>query len=408
MKATSVTAILLAARLFFPSSSFAQTKSKEAAAYASSGIAKLKRHDFDGAILDFNRALQFDPKLAKVYVDRGVAKQGKRDLDGAIADFNRALQFDPRLADAHYNRGLAKTHRHQLIAYGGVDISRRNYEANPKLNRSDLDGAIADYSRALQLDPKNANAYHGRGIAKSELGDFDGAIADFNRALQLDPQNAKTYNTLGNAKSRKGDLEGAIADYNHSLQLDPKNAKAFHNRGIAKIDSGDAVGAITDFNRTLQLDLKDTFTYEGRGSANFLARNWTAALADYRRSFELSRSNQYPHIGIWMIRSRLGEREAANKEFATHFSAEPGSWLSKVKRYLLGDLSESEFLAAVSPDLKISPGQRCKGWFYAGMKNLLDGNKTAAAEFFKKCVATGQRSVVEHAFAKAELKALGQ
>lgn len=65
MKVTSVTAILLAANLFCPSSSFAQTKSKEAAAYTNSGIAKLQKNDLDGAIGDFNRALQFDPKLAK-------------------------------------------------------------------------------------------------------------------------------------------------------------------------------------------------------------------------------------------------------------------------------------------------------------------------------------------------------
>ncbi|PYL03391.1 MAG: hypothetical protein DME31_06710, partial [Verrucomicrobia bacterium] len=80
----------------------------------------------------------------------------------------------------------------------------------------------------------------------------------------------------------------------------------------------------------------------------------------------------------------------------------------KIQAYLLGKLSESEFLAVVSPALKINPGQRCEGFFYAGMKNLLDGNKVAAAQFFQKCVATGERSVFEYVSAKAELKATGQ
>jgi lipoprotein NlpI len=70
-------------------------------------------------------------------------------------------------------------------------------------------------------------------------------------------------------------------------------------------------------------------------------------------------------------------------------------------------LPEREFLAGVSPDRKIDPDRTCQAWFYAGMKNLLDGNKAAASALFKKC-AVGPKNVSEHAFAKAELKALGQ
>jgi len=398
---------LLAASLIFPTLGFAQTKSKDAAAYANRGIAKLKKHEWDSAIADFNRALQFDPKLAKAYADRGLAKAARGQWDGAIADYNRALQLDPKLADAYYNRGLAKTHRQELVAYGGVDIFSRNYE---KSKSSDLDAAFADFNRALQLDPKNAKVYHARGITKLERGDLDGTIADFNHALQLNPKDSKAYDTRGLAKQSEGDLEGAIADYNHSLQLDPKNLKAYCNRGVAKIDLGNAQDAIADFNRTLQLNPKDAPAYADRGSANLLARNWTAALQDYRRFCELSpRNQQYPRLTIWLIRSRLGERGAADKELAAHFTAESGSWPSKIQAYLLGKLSESEFLTTtLSPSGKVDPGQRCEAWFYAGMKNLLAGDKSAATEFFKKCAATGQRSVSEYAFAKAELKALGQ
>ena len=42
------------------------------------------------------------------------------------------------------------------------------------------------------------------------------------------------------------------------------------------------------------------------------------------------------------------------------------------------------------------------------MKNLLAGNKPAAADFFKKCLATKQKGVSEYHFARAELQALGQ
>jgi len=240
--------------------------------------------------------------------------------------------------------------------------------------------------------------------------DWDGAIADFDRALQFDPKLAQAYDNRGDAKTETGDFDGAIADFNRALQLNPKYAKAYDNRGLAKLSRGDLDGAMADFNRALQLNPKLAPAYAGHGSANFLAHNWTAALQGYRRFCELSQRNQaYPRLFIWIIRSRLGEREAADKELATHFNAEPGTWVSKVATYLLGNLSEAElFTAAASPDANTDRGQHCEAWFYAGMKNVLGDDKWAAAQFFKKCLATGQKNAVEYHFAKEELNALGQ
>jgi len=50
-----------------------------------------------------------------------------------------------------------------------------------------LDGEIADYTRALELDPKLADAYYNRGIAKQAKGNVNGAIADFKQTLEIDP-----------------------------------------------------------------------------------------------------------------------------------------------------------------------------------------------------------------------------
>jgi tetratricopeptide (TPR) repeat protein len=54
--------------------------------------------------------------------------------------------------------------------------------------QSQWDRAIAEYSRAIELDPKLAAAYNYRGSAYGEKGDYDKAIADFNMAIELDPR----------------------------------------------------------------------------------------------------------------------------------------------------------------------------------------------------------------------------
>src|SRR5260221_20609 len=79
-----------------------------------------------------------------------------------------------------------------------------------------LDGAISDFSEAIQLNPGEAVPYCNRGIAKTQKGDPDGALSDFNRALQLKPDFAAAYFSRGRAKKAKGDRDGEISDYNQA------------------------------------------------------------------------------------------------------------------------------------------------------------------------------------------------
>ena len=65
----------------------------------------------------------------------------------------------------------------------------------------------------------DARAYYDRGCAKKMARDLDGAIADCTEAIRLDPKDATAYNNRGFAKYEKGDLDGAIADYTEAARL---------------------------------------------------------------------------------------------------------------------------------------------------------------------------------------------
>lgn len=101
-----------------------------------------------------------------------------------------------------------------------------------------------------------ASAYFNRGIAYKNKGDFDRAIADFTQAIQLNPKDAKPHVNRGNAYSDKGDFDHAIADYNEAIQLDPKFAFAYLNRGLANLFTGALPKAIADLNQASELDPK--------------------------------------------------------------------------------------------------------------------------------------------------------
>ncbi len=141
-----------------------------------------------------------------------------------------------------------KPTREQLSAEEYFNRAFEKYEAK------DYSGAIADYDKAIELDPQNAFAYYNRGTARKDKGDMDGAIADFNRAIELDPQDIFIYCLRGIVRKDKGDMDGAIADFNRAIELDPQNAFAYINRSKAYIRRLNFIAGVRDFAKVLMLE----------------------------------------------------------------------------------------------------------------------------------------------------------
>ncbi len=169
--------------------------------------------------------------------------------------------------------------------------------------KRDYDRAIADYDKAIELDPANALAYNNRGRAYADKGDHDRAIADYDKAIQLDPKFAQRLQRRGNAYFAKGDYDRAIADYDEAIKLDPKYAFAYHNRALAYreqgrlrprhrrlrrgdqarseihlgvqqprlrlLRQGDYDRAIADYDEAIKLNPKFALAYNNRGNALF-------------------------------------------------------------------------------------------------------------------------------------------
>ena len=108
---------------------------------------------------------------------------------------------------------------------------------------------------------ETAEGYFLVGTNKRKLGDTQGAIADYNKAIAINPQNANSYNNRGIAKSNLKDYQGAIADYNKAIEIDPQLAVAYNNRGLAKYSlngyQGVCVDCCADWRKSLSLGNKD-------------------------------------------------------------------------------------------------------------------------------------------------------
>ncbi len=188
-----------------------------------------------------------------------------------------------------------------------------------KYERGDNRGALADFDRAITLNPNYGYAYNNRGNLKDKLlNDWQGALADYNQAISLSPNNAAPYNNRGGLKhTRLNDTQGALADYNRAIALDPTMALAYYNRGIVKVGKlNDVQGAIADYNRAITLNPNYSYAYNNRGNVKYQRLNDTlGALADYNQAIALDSKNAEAYYNRANAKERLNDVQGALADF---------------------------------------------------------------------------------------------
>jgi tetratricopeptide (TPR) repeat protein len=162
-------------------------------------------------------------QYADAYINRGNVYAKKHDYDRAIADYTKAIEVNPQYADAYFNRGNVYAKKH------------------------DYDRAIADFTKVIEMKPQYADAYFNRGYVYALKGDPDQAFAYRRRRDRV----------------HAGDYDRAIADFTRVIEIEPKRTDARVHRGFAYEALGREEDAIADFRGALALDPKDEFASRG-------------------------------------------------------------------------------------------------------------------------------------------------
>jgi tetratricopeptide (TPR) repeat protein len=128
---------------------------------------------------------------------------------------------------------------------------------------------MVDYNKAIALNPTNASFYEGRGDLKHfYFSDYRGAIADYSKAIELESLDVKIsmyYLSRIDSKKMLKDYLGAIADYNILIELDPKSAYLYSGRAKLKDELEDYQGAIADHSKFIELNPNEVDVYIIRG-----------------------------------------------------------------------------------------------------------------------------------------------
>ncbi|MCW8796877.1 MAG: tetratricopeptide repeat protein [Chlorobium sp.] len=117
---------------------------------------------YRGSLAELDRIIDEDPNNPEVYYDRANVRSGRGDIEGAIDDYSKAIELGLRL-------------RERFLAYGNRGIARAALEDNQ--------GALEDFTVIIEASPKNRGilrtALYNRAMLREKTGDIEGAAMDY-------------------------------------------------------------------------------------------------------------------------------------------------------------------------------------------------------------------------------------
>jgi tetratricopeptide (TPR) repeat protein len=205
--------------------------------------------------------------LKEAYRQRGRAHRLGTRYDAALADFDRALRLDPDFAWAVAGRG--ETYR----------LTQR------------WDEALADFDRAAELEPDDAWNLGSRGLVHRALGRLDDSLRDFDRAVEAEPDDMWVVMNRGETYRLMDRNDEALADFNRAIELHPDHAWAIGSRGQTYAAMGRHDEAMADLDRAVDLDSSLNWVLAARGRFLWDRGRYREAVAAFDRAVEADPQN---------------------------------------------------------------------------------------------------------------------
>jgi adenylate cyclase len=207
--------------------------------------------------------------------------------------YQKAIDLDPRYADAYAD--LAMSQYFLADNTGDVALGKLSEEAAQK---------------AIDLDPGLSTGYSVRGSLRYlHHYDWVGAESDFKQALVLEPTNSRVLSRYGKLLSDLGRAEEATAILRKAIEQDPLSTGNWQNLGIALAESGNHAAAYEAFHHALVIHPEDAYTAFALGTLQLVDGKAQEALA----TFQSSSIEAFRGAGVAMAEHTLGDAKASQQ-----------------------------------------------------------------------------------------------
>lgn len=212
-----------------------------AVAHNSMGVAFKNLGNIDKAIEEYKRAVAIDKSYYKAYNNLGVAYYKKNFFQEAEKYFQKALEIEPGYAVAKKNLEAAR--KKDVVFKETIDKLREKLKdndkdtglhydlANASRNTGQLQDAIVEYKKVIEIKPDFIDALNNLGAVYAETGDHDSAIQMFISAISRDSRNERAHFLLAESYFKKDWQDEADIEFHKALEINPDLDEAYFKLG---------------------------------------------------------------------------------------------------------------------------------------------------------------------------------
>ena len=308
------------------------------------------RGQYDKAMSHYNKVIQINPIAVSAYVHVGVMLANQGRMDEAMALYRKAIERNmPYSSPLHVGLGT------YLLQQGKLEEAIYEFDYAVKLKPDaatynnlgvalGLKGRIGEamecHKKAIQLNPKNAEAHYNLGNILLSQNKLKQAISEYEKAVSIKPKYAKANINLAVALARENRFDEAIEYADKAVKTEPNNVDAQYNLAVSLGQKGRLDEAIDHFSKTIEIDPNNVDAHFGLAQALVYKNRLEDAVNEYRQVLRLQPQDADTHCLIGNIFARQGRFEQAGDEYRQALKINPK--LSEAQEGLKSILSRQD------------------------------------------------------------------
>jgi tetratricopeptide (TPR) repeat protein len=325
---------------------------------------------------------------ANVLYQRAATYLYLKDLNAAAEDYQAAIKAFPGHAGSYMS--LAQTY----ILLGQSDK------------------ALATFNAAVEA-LNNYLAYNNRGLFLQQQGKWPEAMADFNKAIELDPNFAIAYNNRGFNYQQTGNQQAAEADFTKALTIEPQNPLFHSLRGTTRLSAGNLPGAIEDYTEAIRLYPQNAVAQADLGFAKYFSKDYEGAYAAFDQATQID-PIQMRYLSPWKVWSLVLAGKSDLTEPITTASVNKAEkerdWIDEQVLFLSGKISEKDLVDFVTKttDAKMKNSQLCEAYYFIAERRSQANDKENAARSYDHVLKTNELRLSAYRGAQFALQRFGK
>lgn len=245
--------------------------------------------------------------LTQTFVSSALKREQQEDLEGASADYVRALEVSPDFPDIRFMHG-------QVL------------ESMDK-----PEDAIAEYRRATRCNPRYLEAWISQAFCLLAAGRHDEAAAAFSEAVELRLDKIRVPAKLGLDHLQTGDVQEAEIAFHEAFRSSPARFEEYYKTALDRLKAEDYEPALEELDHALELCPNFADLHNFRGVALCELERIDEGIEAFRESVSLNPKYQFPRLNLAFALLRAGEFKGAEIELEAVLEQDPTQHAASVK-----------------------------------------------------------------------------